>query len=74
MQSNRKRSHSHNSGNLTDFPQFVTVPEAAVLLRVDEATVRRHCANGKLPSVKIGGNWRIRREDLLAQVTASAAA
>lgn len=40
---------------------FVLVPEAAVVLRVKERTVRRYCASGLLEATRLGvrGPWKI---------------
>jgi excisionase family DNA binding protein len=45
--------------------EFLTVEEAAELLRVDETTVRRALREGELPGQKIGRVWRIPKADLL---------
>ena len=47
-------------------PQFLTVDEVAELLRVSSRTVQRLLAEGKLPGVRIGRQWRIPRAELLA--------
>ncbi len=49
-------------------PEFLTVAEAAVILRMPEATVRRMLKSGRLPGIYGGtrGGWRIRRVDLLS--------
>jgi excisionase family DNA binding protein len=39
--------------------EFLTVPEAARLLRVREATVRRLARRGELPALRVGSRWRI---------------
>ncbi len=41
-----------------------TVEEIADYLRITKGTVWRWCRGGKLPAVKIGHQWRIRREEL----------
>lgn len=53
-------------GNLAEFPPLVTTREAATILRVDNETVRRLLVQKKLPGIKIGGSWRIKRDDLFA--------
>ena len=37
---------------------FATVSEAAAILRADQRTVRRRCADGTIPAIKIP-DWRI---------------
>lgn len=38
---------------------FLTTAEAAQLLRVNEATIRRRCRNGELPALRDGRGWLI---------------
>lgn len=42
----------------------LTVEEAADLLKVSKVTIRRWCADGKLPAFKIGREWRINKLEL----------
>lgn len=42
----------------------LTVQEVAQALRLSEWTVRRYIAAGRLPAVRIGGQWRIGRNAL----------
>lgn len=45
---------------------FLTIPEAARLLRVAERTVYTLARRGDLPgAVKVGNQWRIDRETLM---------
>ena len=46
-------------------PVFVTPPEAAQLLRVNERTVVRLCGDGDIKAVKVRKQWRINRAALL---------
>jgi len=41
--------------------ELLEVSEVAAHLRVSEVTVYRWCREGRLPCLKIGGSWRIRR-------------
>ena len=43
---------------------LLTVLEVMSYLKVCRATVQRWCKEGKLPAVKIGKEYRIRRSDL----------
>lgn len=45
---------------------YFTVEEAAEKLDVHARTVRRYIAAGEMEANKIGGQWRIRKEDLTA--------
>src|SRR5919106_3717114 len=50
--------------------QLLTVADVAAMIGVKESTVYRWCSEGKLPCLKIGKHWRIRRgvlEDFLKQ-------
>jgi excisionase family DNA binding protein len=44
--------------------QLLAVADVAGMLGVKESTVYRWCSEGKLPCLKIGKHWRIRREVL----------
>jgi len=44
--------------------ELLTVFEVMGHLRVCRATVQRWCKEGKLPAVKIGKEYRVRRADL----------
>lgn len=44
-------------------PGYLTVQEVADMIGVDGSQVRRYCIDGKLPAVKIGQQWMIKRED-----------
>lgn len=43
---------------------WMTVQEAAAYLKLSIETVRRYLRDHKLKAVKIGRQWRIRREEL----------
>ena len=50
--------------------EFLTVPEAAQLLRIGERTAYKLVRDGRLPAVKVGNQWRIEKgafEEWLAQ-------
>ena len=49
--------------------EFLTVPEAAALLRVPEQTVRNELAARRLPGKKIGKEWRLSRTALVAYLS-----
>jgi excisionase family DNA binding protein len=44
--------------------EYLTTEEAAQLLKIHRDNVRRLIREGKLPSVKVGGQYRLRRKDL----------
>ncbi len=46
-------------------PEFLSVPEAAALLRIGERTTYKLVRRGELPGLKMGGQWRIHRPTLL---------
>lgn len=49
-------------------PQFMTIPEAATVLLVSEATVWRLIRSGSLPASRVGRQWRLNRAELIAAV------
>lgn len=57
-----------NSGDRAQ-PEFLTVSEAAVLLRVADQTVRNELAARRLPGKKIGKEWRLSRTALIAYLS-----
>lgn len=44
--------------------EYLTVEEAAEVLKVDSETIYRWLHANKLPGTKIGGTWRMRRSDI----------
>src|SRR5690242_10558312 len=46
--------------------EFLTVDEAATLLKVHPKTIRRWCASARLPATMAGREYRIRRADLVS--------
>lgn len=44
--------------------EFLTVEEAADLIRIHPETLRQWLREDKFPGAKIGDNWRIRRADI----------
>lgn len=43
---------------------MITPAEAGRLLRLSSRQVINLCTSGKLPAVRVGSRWRIRREDI----------
>jgi excisionase family DNA binding protein len=48
----------------TNYPDVMTIDEAAAYLRVHPQTIRRRVKDGTLPGARIGRTWRVRRVDL----------
>ena len=46
--------------------ELLSVYDITAYLRVNRATVQKWCREGRLPAVKIGRDYRIRRRDLEA--------
>lgn len=46
-------------------PAIMTAYEAAELASLSHRTIVRLCANGTIPAVKIGYQWRINREKFM---------
>lgn len=44
--------------------QIMTVKEVADYLKVNERTVYRMAAVGKIPAFKVGGSWRFKQVEL----------
>ena len=44
--------------------QIMTVKEVADYLKVNERTVYRMAAAGKIPAFKVGGSWRFKQVEL----------
>jgi excisionase family DNA binding protein len=44
--------------------EILTLPEVAQLLKVAEKTIYTMALRRSLPTFKVGGQWRFRREDL----------
>lgn len=55
-------------------PQWATVREVADHFRVSERTVQHWCSNGRIPSVRPGGQWRIPRWVIASDVLQQPAA
>ena len=49
---------------MSDPEEYLDTAEAAKVLKVSTKVVRRLAAEGRLPGVKIGREWRFRRGDL----------
>ncbi len=45
-------------------PEFLTVADLAVLMRVSRETAYLWCRSGDVPARQIRGTWRIRRRDI----------
>ena len=46
------------------YSDIMTLPEVAEYLKISEVTTYKMMQNGKLPAVKIGRSWRVKRDDL----------
>jgi excisionase family DNA binding protein len=51
---------------VADRVEFLRVEEVATMLRISPQTIRRYIREGKLPAVRFGHFWRVRRSDLEA--------
>lgn len=54
--------YDHNMTEKTD--KIIGVSELAKFFGVSDQTIWRWCKSGKIPSFKIGGQWKIRQSDL----------
>lgn len=51
--------------------QFVSVPEAAALLRISPVSIRRYLGQGKLKRYKVGARTLLKTSDVLGLVEAA---
>jgi excisionase family DNA binding protein len=58
MKANLKKDDAIGQGN------FLTLREAAEILRLSSRTVREYVTQGEIQGRIIGGRWRFRRADL----------
>ena len=58
------RWYVRSMGDAFDRDELLEVPEIARYLRVSAVTVYRWCKEGKLPCLKLGHHWRVRRSVL----------
>jgi excisionase family DNA binding protein len=56
----------------THAPEILTLEELASYLRIGTRTAYRLVSTGAIPAAKVGGQWRISRLELDAQLSASA--
>lgn len=49
--------------------QVLTVKEVADFLKVNERTVYRMAAAGRIPAFKVGTSWRFKREEIDLWIT-----
>jgi excisionase family DNA binding protein len=54
-------------------PEFLTLGELALYLRVSRTTAYQLVTTGKVPAVKVGGQWRIPRMELERQLSGTTA-
>ncbi len=47
---------------------LLTIEEAAEFLKLSKITVYKMCVAGTLPCLKVGGSWRILKDDLIARL------
>ncbi len=52
----------------SDYPEILTLQQAAELLQVSERTIQRMVKRGEMPGSQIGGQWRFDREQVKALV------
>jgi excisionase family DNA binding protein len=52
----------------TEYPEILTLQQAADMLQISERTIQRMLKKGEIPGTQIGGQWRFDREQLRALV------
>lgn len=63
----KKPNHRPNKPLTTDKKlkdQYYTIYEVAEILKVHHTTIRRAIREDRLPAIKIGTEWRIKKEDI----------
>ena len=53
---------------MTNFPEILTLEQAAGFLQVSTRTIQRMVKDGRLPGRQVGSQWRFDREQLRAWV------
>ncbi|MBC8426910.1 helix-turn-helix domain-containing protein [bacterium] len=53
---------------MSDYPEILTLGQAAELLQVSERTIQRMVKRGEMPGTQIGGQWRFDRDQIKALV------
>lgn len=48
--------------NKEDFPSIMTIGEVAEYLGLHELTVRRLARDGQIPALKLGRQWRVKKD------------
>lgn len=51
-----------------EYPEILTLQQAAELLQISERTIQRMLKKGEIPGTQIGGQWRFDRDQLRALV------
>lgn len=49
-----------------DLPDILTTNVVAMFLSLTPETVRKECCRGNIKAFKVGDQWRIRKDDLIA--------
>ena len=49
---------------MSDYPEIMTMDQAAEMLQVSTRTVHRMVKQGKMPGQQVGSQWRFEREQL----------
>jgi len=52
----------------TEYPEILTLQQAAGLLQISERTLHRIVKKGEIPGTQVGGQWRFDRDQLKAMV------
>lgn len=53
---------------MTEFPEILTLEQAARFLQVSARTIQRMVKDGRLPGRQVGSQWRFDREQLRAWI------
>lgn len=54
-----------NNKDLKKLPLMLTVTQSAIIANTSDRYIRKLCESGEIPSVKLGREWRVKRDEFL---------
>ena len=48
----------------SDVPALIDLEQASILLGLSTDAVRRYCTTGDIPTIQIGRQWRVNKQNL----------
>src|SRR5262245_4224874 len=68
MPKQQNNANSDERSPVADFPALLNTKEASLVLRVKMRALQMLLSQGKLPGIKVGNEWRLKRDDLLTLI------